>query len=89
MDRVGYPPRVIATEGTEPNYKQALELVSSLDTRFVLRTRPTTPTKLPFPFSPFSPGIIPVIPPWINRNFQRCYDKSIYKKTMSPKIISL
>jgi hypothetical protein len=36
IDKVGHPLKVIATEGIEPDYKRALELVASLDATCVL-----------------------------------------------------
>jgi transposase len=55
-----------------------LELVSSVDTKFVLADKVYDPDEIIFSLS--SQGIGPIIPPRVNRNFQRLYDKNIYKK---------
>jgi transposase len=78
VDKAGHPLRVIATEGTESDCKRALELVSSVDTKFVLADKAYDSDEIIFSLS--SRGIVPIIPPRVNRNFQRLYDKNIYKK---------
>ncbi|MDR2778767.1 MAG: transposase [Puniceicoccales bacterium] len=76
--KAGHPLRVIATEDTEPDCMRALELVSSVDTKFVLADKVYDSDEIIFSLS--SQGIGPIIPPRVNRNFQRLYDKNIYKK---------
>jgi transposase len=78
VDKVGYLLKVIATEGTEPDCKWALELVASLDATYVLADKAYDSDDIIFSLS--ARGIVPIIPPKINRKFQRSYDKNIYKK---------
>ncbi|MDR2778809.1 MAG: transposase [Puniceicoccales bacterium] len=78
VGKAGHPLRVIATEGTEPDCKRALELVSFVDAKFVLADKAYDSDEIIFSLSPR--GIVPIIPPRVNRNFQRLYDKNIYKK---------
>jgi transposase len=78
VDKVGHSLKVIATEGTEPDCKQTLEWVASLDITCVLADKAYDSDGIVFSLS--SHGIVPIIPPRINRKSQRPYDKNIYKK---------
>jgi transposase len=77
VEKLGPPLGVLATEATEPDCKQALALVVSLDARCVLADKAYDSDSIIFSFA--SCGIVPVIPPRINRKSQRSYDKAIYK----------
>jgi transposase len=76
VDKVGHPLKVIATEGTEPDYKRALELVASLDATCVLADKAYDADEIIFSHA----ALFPIISPKINRKSQRPYDKNIYKK---------
>jgi transposase len=78
VDKAGHPLRVITTEGTEPNCKWALELASSLDAKCILADKAYDSDDIIL--SLFSRGFVPLIPPKINRKFQRLYDNNIYNK---------
>jgi transposase len=68
----------MATEGTEPDCKRALEWVASLDATYVLVDKAYDSDDIILSLS--SRGTVPIIPPKINRKFQRPYDKNVYKK---------
>ncbi|MDR0445033.1 MAG: transposase [Puniceicoccales bacterium] len=57
---------------------RALELVASLDTTCVLADKAYDSNEIISFLS--ARGIVPIIPPRINRKFRRLYDKNIYKK---------
>jgi transposase len=78
VDKVCRPLRVIATEVTEPACKWALEWVASLAAGCVLADKAYDADEIIFSLP--ARGIVPIIPPKINRKSQRPYDKSIYKK---------
>jgi transposase len=78
VDKTGRPIRVIATEGTEPDSKRALELVDSIDANYVLADKAYDADEIIHSLA--FRGIIPTIPPRINRKVQRPYDRAIYKK---------
>jgi IS5 family transposase len=60
VDKVGHPLKVIATEGTEPDCKLALELVAFLDTTCVLADKAYDFDDILFSLS--AHGIVPIIP---------------------------
>ncbi|MDR0445045.1 MAG: IS5/IS1182 family transposase, partial [Puniceicoccales bacterium] len=70
--------KVMATEGTEADYKRALKLVAFLNAACVLADKAYNSDDIILSLS--SRGIVPIIPPKINRKSQRPYDKNIYKK---------
>ncbi|MDR0444883.1 MAG: transposase [Puniceicoccales bacterium] len=76
VDKVGHPLKVMATEGTEPDCKRALEWVTPLDASCLLADKAYDSDDIILS----SRGIVPIIPPKINRKSQRPYDKNIYKK---------
>jgi transposase len=84
MDKVGHPLRVMATEATEPDCQRASDLVASLGASCILADKAYDSNEIIFSLS--SRGIVPIIPPRINRESQRSYDKSIYKKRLSLEI---
>ncbi|MDR2419839.1 MAG: hypothetical protein LBD40_00740 [Puniceicoccales bacterium] len=68
----------MATEATEPDRKRASDLAASLDTGYVLADKAYDSDEIICSLS--FRGIVPIIPPKINRKSQRFYDKNIYEK---------
>ena len=77
VDANGMPVRILVTEGTRANCKEAVHLIEGISAEILLADRGyDTNDILAYAVSA---GMEPVIPPKKNRKEQRDYDKYLYK----------
>ena len=71
------PVRILVTEGTRADCKEAVHLIEGISTETLLTDRGCDTNDIPA--YAVSSGMEPVIPPKKNRKEQRDYDKYLYK----------
>ena len=77
VDSSGMPVRVLITEGTRADCKEAVHLIDGIDAQNLLADRGYDTSEI-IAFA-FSAGMNVVIPPKRNRKEQREYDRYLYK----------
>ena len=77
VDANGIPVRILVTEGTRADCKEAVHLIEGISTETLLADRGCDTNDIPA--YAVSSGMEPVIPPKKNRKEQRDYDKYLYK----------
>ncbi len=71
------PIRILITEGTRADCKEAIDLIKGIDAEYLLADRGYDSDEI-IEFAEEN-GMITVIPPRKNRKEQRFYDKALYK----------
>jgi transposase len=77
VDAHGMPVRVIITQGTAADCKQAIPLIEGINARYLFADRGYDSNAIVDYAN--NQGMVAVIPPRKNRKNQRYYDKNLYK----------